>query len=194
MPAPDSECHVDQQAITDMERTIHFEFFEGRSNKTPERYQKIRNYIIDQWSVNSRIVILLLLSSAYHHPSAIIICHHLSTVRLLSSVCHPYPIIVCHLSAIIHPPSSSAIPLLSMPSTICLLSSVCYHLSAITRLPSPVCLIVCYPLSVIRLISPVCYHLSASFKIFTCRRSMKFCLTKKIVACSELHSEKEPNV
>ena len=46
---PTQEVQIDKDTITDTEKTIHSEFFEGRSTKTPERYLKIRNYIIDSW-------------------------------------------------------------------------------------------------------------------------------------------------
>lgn len=46
---PSFETHLDRVAITDTERKVHGEFFEGRQQKTPERYLKIRNYILDRW-------------------------------------------------------------------------------------------------------------------------------------------------
>ncbi|XP_067949984.1 histone H2A deubiquitinase MYSM1-like [Watersipora subatra] len=49
MPAPSSETEVDRKSISEQEKQVHFEFFESRANKTPERYLRIRNYILDQW-------------------------------------------------------------------------------------------------------------------------------------------------
>lgn len=48
-PTPLEERTVDLTTITDEEKTIHWDFFEGRSSKTPERYIKIRNSIIHEW-------------------------------------------------------------------------------------------------------------------------------------------------
>ena len=39
------------ESITDDEKQAIPEFFEGRPSKTPDRYLKIRNYILDQWYV-----------------------------------------------------------------------------------------------------------------------------------------------
>ncbi len=47
--APDQEVVLDLNTITEEERQAIPEFFEGRPSKTPERYLKIRNYILDQW-------------------------------------------------------------------------------------------------------------------------------------------------
>uniref|UniRef100_A0A8C1B0L8 Myb-like, SWIRM and MPN domain-containing protein 1 n=1 Tax=Cyprinus carpio carpio TaxID=630221 RepID=A0A8C1B0L8_CYPCA len=47
--APDQEVVLDLNTITEEEKQAFPEFFEGRPSKTPERYQKIRNYILDQW-------------------------------------------------------------------------------------------------------------------------------------------------
>lgn len=49
MPAPEREMEIDRNSISDLEKRIHFEFFENRCNKTPERYRRIRNHILDQW-------------------------------------------------------------------------------------------------------------------------------------------------
>ena len=49
VPAPTCETTVDREMVTDLEKRVHFEFFEGRANKTPQRYLKIRNYLLDQW-------------------------------------------------------------------------------------------------------------------------------------------------
>ncbi|KAJ8277831.1 hypothetical protein GJAV_G00080610 [Gymnothorax javanicus] len=46
---PEQEVHLDACAITEEEKQAISEFFEGRPSKTPERYLKIRNYILDQW-------------------------------------------------------------------------------------------------------------------------------------------------
>ncbi|XP_016144465.1 histone H2A deubiquitinase MYSM1 [Sinocyclocheilus grahami] len=47
--APEQEVVLDLNTITDEEKHAIPEFFEGRPSKTPERYLKIRNYILDQW-------------------------------------------------------------------------------------------------------------------------------------------------
>lgn len=46
---PEQEVEVDRSIILDEEKQAIPEFFEGRQAKTPERYLKIRNYILDQW-------------------------------------------------------------------------------------------------------------------------------------------------
>ncbi|NWI90368.1 MYSM1 deubiquitinase, partial [Pitta sordida] len=46
---PDQEVEVDRSLILEEEKQAIPEFFEGRQAKTPERYLKIRNYILDQW-------------------------------------------------------------------------------------------------------------------------------------------------
>ncbi|XP_026089507.1 histone H2A deubiquitinase MYSM1 [Carassius auratus] len=46
---PEQELVLDLNTITDEEKHAIPEFFEGRLSKTPERYLKIRNYILDQW-------------------------------------------------------------------------------------------------------------------------------------------------
>uniref|UniRef100_A0A8D0FMZ8 Myb-like, SWIRM and MPN domain-containing protein 1 n=1 Tax=Strix occidentalis caurina TaxID=311401 RepID=A0A8D0FMZ8_STROC len=46
---PDQEVEVDRSTILEEEKQAIPEFFEGRQAKTPERYLKIRNYILDQW-------------------------------------------------------------------------------------------------------------------------------------------------
>ncbi|XP_046438760.1 histone H2A deubiquitinase MYSM1-like [Daphnia pulex] len=48
-PAPLEERTVAFTIITDEEKTIHWDFFEGRPSKTPERYMKIRNSIVQEW-------------------------------------------------------------------------------------------------------------------------------------------------
>uniref|UniRef100_UPI00398EDA91 histone H2A deubiquitinase MYSM1 isoform X2 n=1 Tax=Pristiophorus japonicus TaxID=55135 RepID=UPI00398EDA91 len=46
---PAQEVVLDKNMITEDEKQAIPEFFEGRSSKTPERFLKIRNYILDQW-------------------------------------------------------------------------------------------------------------------------------------------------
>ncbi|KAG7514675.1 histone H2A deubiquitinase MYSM1 isoform X1 [Solea senegalensis] len=46
---PKQEIELDKETITEDEKQAIPEFFEGRPSKTPERYLKIRNYILDQW-------------------------------------------------------------------------------------------------------------------------------------------------
>ena len=48
-PEPLEEATIDLNGITDEEKTIHWDFFEGRPSKTPERYVKIRNSIVQEW-------------------------------------------------------------------------------------------------------------------------------------------------
>ncbi|KAG8225314.1 hypothetical protein J437_LFUL001929, partial [Ladona fulva] len=50
---PVKEYYPDIQTISEQEKLIHTEFFEGRSTKTPKRYLKIRNHILECW-YNSR--------------------------------------------------------------------------------------------------------------------------------------------
>uniref|UniRef100_A0A673CCK8 Myb-like, SWIRM and MPN domain-containing protein 1 n=1 Tax=Sphaeramia orbicularis TaxID=375764 RepID=A0A673CCK8_9TELE len=47
---PEQEIEMDMETITEDEKQAIPEFFEGRPSKTPERYLKIRNYILEQWS------------------------------------------------------------------------------------------------------------------------------------------------
>ena len=49
LKAPEQEVTLDTSTITEEEKQAIPEFFEGRPSKTPERYLKIRNYILDQW-------------------------------------------------------------------------------------------------------------------------------------------------
>lgn len=49
LKAPEQEVEMDTETITEDEKQAIPEFFEGRPSKTPERYLKIRNYILDQW-------------------------------------------------------------------------------------------------------------------------------------------------
>ncbi|XP_046407577.1 histone H2A deubiquitinase MYSM1-like [Ischnura elegans] len=53
IPPPSEEFFPDMQSISEQEKLIHTEFFEGRSTKTPKRYMKIRNHILECW-YNSR--------------------------------------------------------------------------------------------------------------------------------------------
>ncbi|KAF7279188.1 histone H2A deubiquitinase MYSM1-like [Rhynchophorus ferrugineus] len=46
---PTTEIILDDQIPNDLEKFVHGEFFEGRPLKTPERYLKIRNHIINNW-------------------------------------------------------------------------------------------------------------------------------------------------
>ena len=46
---PEQEIEVDRNIIQEEEKQAIPEFFDGRQAKTPERYLKIRNYILDQW-------------------------------------------------------------------------------------------------------------------------------------------------
>ncbi|XP_061635983.1 histone H2A deubiquitinase MYSM1 isoform X3 [Phyllopteryx taeniolatus] len=49
LKAPEQEVELDVGSISEDEKQAIPEFFEGRPSKTPERYLKIRNYILDQW-------------------------------------------------------------------------------------------------------------------------------------------------
>lgn len=49
LKAPEQEIEMDKESITEDEKQAIPEFFEGRPSKTPDRYLKIRNYILDQW-------------------------------------------------------------------------------------------------------------------------------------------------
>ncbi|XP_032380745.1 histone H2A deubiquitinase MYSM1 isoform X1 [Etheostoma spectabile] len=46
---PEQEIEMDMETTTEDEKQAIPEFFEGRPSKTPERYLRIRNYILDQW-------------------------------------------------------------------------------------------------------------------------------------------------
>ncbi|KAM3914336.1 deubiquitinase MYSM1 [Leptodactylus fuscus] len=48
---PDQEVEIEREFISEEEKQAISEFFEGRQAKTPERYLRIRNYILDQWKV-----------------------------------------------------------------------------------------------------------------------------------------------
>ncbi|XP_056388924.1 LOW QUALITY PROTEIN: deubiquitinase MYSM1 [Hyla sarda] len=46
---PEQEAEIEREVISEEEKQAISEFFEGRQAKTPERYLRIRNYILDQW-------------------------------------------------------------------------------------------------------------------------------------------------
>uniref|UniRef100_A0A8C3YKT4 Deubiquitinase MYSM1 n=1 Tax=Catagonus wagneri TaxID=51154 RepID=A0A8C3YKT4_9CETA len=48
---PEQEVEIERNIIQEEEKQAIPEFFEGRQAKTPERYLKIRNYILDQWEI-----------------------------------------------------------------------------------------------------------------------------------------------
>ncbi|XP_044156997.1 deubiquitinase MYSM1 [Bufo gargarizans] len=48
---PEQEVEIEQDFISEEEKQAISEFFEGRPAKTPERYLRIRNYILDQWKI-----------------------------------------------------------------------------------------------------------------------------------------------
>ncbi|XP_021103888.1 histone H2A deubiquitinase MYSM1 isoform X2 [Heterocephalus glaber] len=48
---PEQEVEIDRNVVQEEEKQAIPEFFEGRQTKTPERYLKIRNYILDQWKI-----------------------------------------------------------------------------------------------------------------------------------------------
>lgn len=50
-PIPIEARPLQPDQILPEEKKVHSEFFDGRPLKTPERYLKIRNYILDCWSV-----------------------------------------------------------------------------------------------------------------------------------------------
>ena len=43
---------IDRNVVQDVEKEHNAEFFMGRALKTPERYMKIRNYILEMWAKN----------------------------------------------------------------------------------------------------------------------------------------------
>ncbi|XP_066258110.1 histone H2A deubiquitinase MYSM1-like isoform X1 [Euwallacea similis] len=47
---PKMEVVLDRIMVTELEKYINSDFFEGRAAKTPERYLKIRNHIINSWN------------------------------------------------------------------------------------------------------------------------------------------------
>ena len=48
-PVPTEEVELDLLTITDEEKKVHFEYFDGKGVKTPARYLKIRNYLLTYW-------------------------------------------------------------------------------------------------------------------------------------------------
>lgn len=46
---PSQELRIDLKEVGALEKYFHAEFFEGRATKTPERYVKIRNFIVQSW-------------------------------------------------------------------------------------------------------------------------------------------------
>ncbi|XP_062610291.1 deubiquitinase MYSM1-like, partial [Saccostrea cucullata] len=50
LPIPKQEAQIDPDTITEQEHQIHADFFDGRPSKTPERYLRIRNYILETWA------------------------------------------------------------------------------------------------------------------------------------------------
>lgn len=46
---PMKERELDLDEITEEEKIVHYEYFDGKGVKTPERYLKIRNYLINFW-------------------------------------------------------------------------------------------------------------------------------------------------
>lgn len=55
LAVPEKELLLEKELITEEEKEVHQEFFEGRPQKTPERYLKIRNYILDSWEKSKPI-------------------------------------------------------------------------------------------------------------------------------------------
>lgn len=49
---PIEELKLIAQKVTELEKYFHSEFFEGRPTKTPERYLKIRDFILNSWNEN----------------------------------------------------------------------------------------------------------------------------------------------
>ena len=50
MANPTSEVKLDIEVISEQEKLIHSEFFDNRPGlKTPDRYLRIRTFIIDSW-------------------------------------------------------------------------------------------------------------------------------------------------
>lgn len=46
---PSNEIRLNLAEVTELEKYFHSEFFEGRPTKTPERYLKIRAFIVNSW-------------------------------------------------------------------------------------------------------------------------------------------------
>ncbi|KAK5644658.1 hypothetical protein RI129_005958 [Pyrocoelia pectoralis] len=51
MDVPTSEVTLNKDQVTDLEKYIHNEYFNGRCVKTPKRYLKIRNHILNSWTL-----------------------------------------------------------------------------------------------------------------------------------------------
>ncbi|XP_070564128.1 histone H2A deubiquitinase MYSM1-like [Ptychodera flava] len=49
IPKATEEIFLERSIITEDEKSAHPEFFNGRQLKTPQRYLKIRNYILESW-------------------------------------------------------------------------------------------------------------------------------------------------
>lgn len=49
-PRPLKERELDLDEVTEEEKIVHYEYFDGKGVKTPERYLKIRNYLINFWN------------------------------------------------------------------------------------------------------------------------------------------------
>ncbi|XP_042206912.1 histone H2A deubiquitinase MYSM1-like [Homarus americanus] len=49
-PPPAEERTLNLEDVTDEEKKVHSEYFDGKGVKTPERYLKIRNYLITFWN------------------------------------------------------------------------------------------------------------------------------------------------
>ncbi|CAH0555880.1 unnamed protein product [Brassicogethes aeneus] len=49
---PTEEFLLNDNVIIELEKAVVSEFFEGRGSKTPERYLKIRNHILNAWRTN----------------------------------------------------------------------------------------------------------------------------------------------
>ncbi|CAG9769488.1 unnamed protein product [Ceutorhynchus assimilis] len=52
LDVPHSEVILDSNTITDLEKYFHPEYFTGKGVKSPERYLKIRNYIVSAWNAS----------------------------------------------------------------------------------------------------------------------------------------------
>lgn len=57
MATPSVELEVHDESVTELEKFFHPEFFEGRPTKTPERYLKIRDYILNAWKENRPVYV-----------------------------------------------------------------------------------------------------------------------------------------
>lgn len=53
-PNPMQETILDKDSVSESEKDFHYDFFDGSSKtRNPERYLKIRNYILESWLVSS---------------------------------------------------------------------------------------------------------------------------------------------